>query len=82
MSELYRHIMSSDKHSKQITIRFDLKDWIQILQESDNEGIKPVQYIRSTILKRLSGSLVDVKSIDAYIRQREKDDMLNNRRQL
>lgn len=74
--------MSSDKHSKQITIRFDLKDWIQILQESDNEGIKPVQYIRSTILKRLSGSLVDVKSIDAYIRQREKDDMLNNRRQL
>lgn len=74
--------MSSDKHSKQITIRFDLKDWIQILQESDDEGIKPVQYIRSTILKRLSGSLVDVKSIDAYIRQREKDDMLNNRRQL
>ena len=68
--------------SKQITIRFTLSDWIQILSEADAEGIKPVQYIRSTILKRLSGTLVDVKSIDAYLRLRERDDLLNNRRQL
>lgn len=72
----------SKETSKQITIRFNLSDWIQILREAEDEGIKPVQYIRSTILKRLSGSLVDVRSIDAYIRQREKDDLLNNRRQL
>jgi hypothetical protein len=72
----------SDQSSKQITIRFTLSDWVQILKEAQDEGIKPVQYIRSTVLKRLSGTLVDVKSIDAYIRQREKDNLLNNRRQL
>ncbi len=72
----------SDESSKQITIRFTLSDWVQILREAQDDGIKPVQYIRSTVLKRLSGTLVDVKSIDAYIRQREKDNLLNNRRQL
>ena len=72
----------SDQSSKQITIRFTVSDWVQILKEAQDEGIKPVQYIRSTVLKRLSGTLVDVKSIDAYIRQREKDNLLNNRRQL
>lgn len=81
MSVLSQRVMSKET-SKQITIRFNLSDWIQILREAEDEGIKPVQYIRSTILKRLSGSLVDVRSIDAYIRQREKDDLLNNRRQL
>jgi len=68
--------------SKQITVRFDLKDWIQVLQEAELEGIKPVQFIRSTILKRLNGTLVDVRGIDAYIKQRDRDDMLGNRRQL
>lgn len=68
--------------SKQITVRFDLKDWIQVLQEAEAEGIKPVQFIRSTILKRLNGTLVDVRGIDAYIKQRDRDDMLGNRRQL
>jgi len=72
----------SKETTKQITIRFNLSDWIQILGEADDEGIKPVQYIRSTILKRLSGTLVDVKSIDAYLRQRERDNLINNRRQL
>mgnify|MGYP000887199708 FL=1 len=72
----------TDESSKQITIRFTLSDWVQILREAQDDGIKPVQYIRSTVLKRLSGTLVDVKSIDAYIRQREKDNLLNNRRQL
>jgi hypothetical protein len=72
----------TEESSKQITIRFTLSDWIQILREAEDEGIKPVQYIRSTILKRLSGALVDVKSIDAYLRLRERDDLLNNRRQL
>jgi len=72
----------TDESSKQITIRFTLSDWVQILREAQDDGIKPVQYIRSTVLKRLSGTLVDVKSIDAYIRQRERDNLLNNRRQL
>ena len=55
--------------SKQITIRFELTDWIRILGEAaDEAGIKPVQYIRSTILKRLNGHLVDAKSIDAYLK--------------
>ena len=46
--------MAERSPSKQITVRFDLKDWIQILQEAESEGIKPVQFIRSTILKRLN----------------------------
>ena len=62
----------SKETTKQITVRFNLSDWVQILGEAEDEGIKPVQYIRSTILKRLSGTLVDVKSIDAYLRQRER----------
>ena len=68
--------------TKQITVRFDLTDWIQVLQESEAEGIKPVQFIRSTVLKRLNGTLVDVRGIDAYIKQRDRDDILGNRRQL
>ena len=74
--------MAERTPSKQITVRFDLKDWIHILQEAESEGIKPVQFIRSTILKRLNGTLVDVRGIDAYIKQRDREDMLGNRRQL
>jgi hypothetical protein len=59
--------------SKQITIRFDLADWVRILEEAEQAGIKPVQYIRSTVLRTLNGSLIDAKSIDAYITQQEKD---------
>jgi uncharacterized protein (TIGR02466 family) len=53
----YRPNAMSSGQSKQITVRFDLKDWIQVLQEAESEGIKPVQFIRSTILKRLNGTL-------------------------
>jgi len=59
--------------SKQITIRFDLADWVRILEEAEQAGIKPVQYIRSTVLRTLNGSLIDAKSIDAYITQQDKD---------
>ena len=59
--------------SKQITIRFDLADWVRILEEAEQAGIKPVQYIRSTVLRTLNCSLIDAKSIDAYITQQEKD---------
>ena len=59
--------------SKQITIRFELTDWVRILEEAEQAGIKPVQYIRSTVLRTLNGSLIDAKSIDAYITQQEKD---------
>jgi len=78
----YRRRAMSKSPSKQITVRFDLTDWIQVLQEAQAEGIKPVQFIRSTVLKRLNGTLVDVRGIDAYIKQRDRDDMLGNRRQL
>lgn len=59
--------------SKQITIRFDLADWVRILEEAEQAGIKPVQYIRSTVLRTLNGSLIDAKSIDAYITQQDKE---------
>lgn len=65
--------------SKQITIRFELTDWIRVLEAADEAGIKPVQFIRSTVLRALNGHLVDAKSIDAYIKQQEKDDFHKRR---
>ena len=65
--------------SKQITIRFELADWVRILEEAEQAGIKPVQYIRSTVLRTLNGSLIDAKSIDAYITQQDKDRFLKRR---
>jgi hypothetical protein len=65
--------------SKQITIRFELTDWIRILEAADEAGIKPVQFVRSTVLRALNGHLVDAKSIDAYIKQQEKDEFHKRR---
>lgn len=65
--------------TKQITIRFELSDWVRILEAADEAGIKPVQYVRSTVLRTLNGHLVDAKSIDAYIKQQEKDDLIRRR---
>ena len=65
--------------SKQITIRFELADWVRILEEAEQAGIKPVQYIRRTVLRTLNGSLIDAKSIDAYITQQDKDRFLKRR---
>jgi len=65
--------------SKQITIRFELADWVRILEEAEQAGIKPVQYIRSTVLRTLNGSLIDAKSIDAYIPHQGKDRFLKRR---
>jgi len=71
--------MGERSQSKQITIRFDLSDWIRILEQSEEAGIKPVQFVRSTVLKTLNGHLIDAKSIDAYLRQQDKDDLVKRR---
>ena len=60
--------------SKQITIRFNLSDWVRILEAAEEAGIKPVQFVRSTVLRTLNGHLIDAKSIDAYLKQQDKDD--------
>jgi len=71
--------MGERSQSKQITIRFDLSDWIRILEQAEEAGIKPVQFVRSTVLKTLNGHLIDAKSIDAYLRQQDKDDLVKRR---
>ena len=69
----------SENTSKQITVRFELTDWIRILEAADEAGIKPVQFVRSTVLRTLNGQLIDVKSIESYFRQQEKDDLVKRR---
>ena len=69
----------SDNTSKQITVRFELTDWIRILEAADEAGIKPVQFVRSTVLRTLNGQLIDVKSIESYFRQQDKDDLVKRR---
>ena len=71
--------LSPDVRNAQVKL---FEEGTQVLQEAEAEGIKPVQFIRSTVLKRLNGTLVDVRGIDAYIKQRDRDDILGNRRQL
>lgn len=71
--------MSEPRQTKQITVRFDLTDWVLICREANEAGIKPVQYVRSAVLMRLNGSLIDTKSIDAYIQQQLKDDNIKRR---
>lgn len=65
--------------SKQITIRFDLSDWVRILEAAEQAGIKPVQFVRSTVLRTLNGHLIDAKSIDAYLKQQEKEEFHKRR---
>jgi len=69
----------ADGQSKQITVRFDLTDWIRILEAAEEAGIKPVQFVRSTVLRTLNGKLIDVKSIESYFRQQDKDDLVKRR---
>ena len=54
--------------------KFDLSDWVRILEAAEQAGIKPVQFVRSTVLRTLNGHLIDAKSIDAYLKQQDKDD--------
>jgi len=76
---LLRRRYMSERNSKQITIRFDLTDWVRILEAADEAGIKPVQFVRSTVLRALNGHLVDAKSIDAYLKQQERDEFHKRR---
>ena len=69
----------ADNQTKQITVRFDLTDWIRILEAAEEAGIKPVQFVRSTVLRTLNGKLIDVKSIESYFRQQDKDDLVKRR---
>ena len=73
------HRDMSSVPSKQITIRFDLSDWIRILEAAEEAGIKPVQFVRSTVLRTLNGHLIDAKSIDAYLKQQDKDEFHKRR---
>ena len=57
----------SDQRDKQITIRFSAEDWERIVVEATKYGLKPVQFIRSTTLQRLNGTLVDTGTIDEIL---------------
>ena len=71
--------MAERPPSKQISIRFPLADWNSILQESELKGLKPVQLIRSIVPQYIGGELIDAKSIDAYIQQQKKSDLVTRR---
>lgn len=71
--------MEERKRSKQISVRFDLVDWVAIEKAAEEEGIKPAQYVRSTVLQRLNGKLIDAKSIDMYIRSQNKENLIRRR---
>ena len=76
---LFRRNMTDKVPTKQISIRFPLTDWNSIVQESELKGLKPVQYVRSIIRQYISGDLIDAKSIDAYLQQQKKTDLVNRR---
>jgi hypothetical protein len=61
-------IMTS-KRSKQITIRFSMEEWEKIVVASEKYGVKPVQFVRSCVLQRLNGTLVDSGTIDEILLQ-------------
>ena len=58
---------------------FECPDDEYVLEAAEQAGIKPVQFVRSTVLRTLNGHLVDAKSIDAYLKQQEKEEFHKRR---
>ena len=56
-----------DDSSKQISIRFSESDWERIVIAAAKYGLKPVQYIRTCVIQRLNGSLVDAGTVDEIL---------------
>jgi len=65
----------SEESQRQVSIRFSSEDWGRIVIEAGKYGLKPAQYIRTCVIQRLNGKLVDAGTIDEILLQ----DRLENR---
>jgi hypothetical protein len=65
----------TSKRSKQITIRFSMEEWEKIIVAAEKYGVKPVQFVRSCVLQRLNGTLVDSGTIDEILLQGRTEHM-------
>jgi len=65
----------SEDNQRQVSIRFSSEDWDRIVIEASKYGLKPAQYIRTCVIQRLNGKLVDAGTIDEILLQ----DRLENR---
>ena len=59
----------SDSKGKQVSIRFSQEEWDKIIIEASKFGLKPAQYIRTCVIQRLNGILVDSGTIDEILLQ-------------
>ncbi len=60
-------IVMSDSNQRQVSIRFNEDDWDRIIIEAGKYGLKPAQYIRTCVIQRLNGLLVDSGTIDEIL---------------
>ncbi len=59
----------SEGKGKQVSIRFSEEEWNRILVEASKFGLKPAQYVRTCVIQRLNGILVDAGTIDEILVQ-------------
>lgn len=57
----------TDDSQRQVSIRFTSEDWDKIVIEAGKYGLKPAQYIRTCVIQRLNGKLVDSGTIDEIL---------------
>ena len=57
----------SEDSQRQVSIRFSSEDWDKIVIEAGKYGLKPAQYIRTCVIQRLNGKLVDSGTIDEIL---------------
>ena len=57
----------SEGKGKQVSIRFSEEEWNRILVEASKFGLKPAQYVRTCVIQRLNGKLVDSGTIDEIL---------------
>jgi len=60
-------IVMSESNQRQVSIRFNEDDWDRIIIEAGKYGLKPAQYIRTCVIQRLNGLLVDSGTIDEIL---------------
>jgi hypothetical protein len=63
----------ADEGQRQVSVRFSNADWDRIVIEAGKYGLKPVQYIRTCVIQRLNGKLVDAGTIDEILLQDRLD---------
>ena len=52
-----------------------MQEWEKIVVAAEKYGVKPVQFVRSCVLQRLNGTLVDAGTIDEILLQDRTEHM-------